>query len=187
MTTLYLGITRLLTKHFVNIEMKCNAVGFNFSISTMLTYLQHFDPNMDIYLGERYGYQLLSSSGFNYITGGGGIVFSLSVIEKLVENCQCPSSSSPDDMIIGLCLQYAGIEPIHSSRFHQVNGKKMFACVIGHSVNLLAAGLLIHRDLSYFNSRHDRLIIRLRCYFIMIQYHFINSGKLIHIMCMKSG
>lgn len=105
----------------------------NFSISTMLTYLQHFDPNMDIYLGERYGYQLLSSNGFNYITGGGGIVFSLSVIEKLVENCQCPTSSSPDDMIIGLCLQYAGIEPIHSSRFHQVNGKY---CFIGHSVDL---------------------------------------------------
>lgn len=90
-------------------------------MATLLTYLQHFDPSTNIYLGERYGYQLLSSNGFNYITGGGGIVFSLSVIEKLVENCRCPSPSSPDDMIIGLCLQYAGIEPIHSSRFHQVN------------------------------------------------------------------
>lgn len=86
----------------------------------MLTYLKQFNANTDIYLGERYGYQLLLPNGFNYITGGGGIVFSLSVIEKLVENCQCPSASSPDDMIIALCLQRAGIEPIHSSRFHQV-------------------------------------------------------------------
>lgn len=51
---------------------------------------------------------------------GGGIVFSLSVIEKLLENCQCPSPTSPDDMILALCLQRMDIEPMHSSRFHQV-------------------------------------------------------------------
>lgn len=91
-----------------------------FSVSTLLTYLKRFDANADVYLGERYGYQLLSSTGFNYITGGGGIVFSLSVIEKIVHICRCPDISSPDDMIIALCLQRIGIEPIHSSRFHQV-------------------------------------------------------------------
>lgn len=32
---------------------------------------------------------------------GAGIVFSLHLIEKLVESCQCPAPSSPDDMIIG--------------------------------------------------------------------------------------
>lgn len=90
------------------------------SVSTLLGYLKRFDANADIYLGERYGYQLLSPNGFNYITGGGGIVFSLSVIEKLVHICRCPSPHSPDDMIIALCLQRIGIEPIHSSRFHQV-------------------------------------------------------------------
>ncbi|XP_055295645.1 beta-1,3-glucosyltransferase [Sitodiplosis mosellana] len=90
-----------------------------FGVSTLLGYLKRFNANADVYLGERYGYQLLSRNGFNYITGGGGIVFSLSVIEKLVQNCRCPSSSSPDDMIIALCLQRIGIEPIHSSRFHQ--------------------------------------------------------------------
>lgn len=89
-------------------------------MSTLLGYLKRFDANADIYLGERYGYQLLSPNGFNYITGGGGIVFSLSVIEKLAHICRCPSPHSPDDMIIALCLQRIGIEPIHSSRFHQV-------------------------------------------------------------------
>lgn len=73
----------------------------NFSVSTLLVYLKRFDANADVYLGERYGYQLLSPNGFNYITGGGGIVFSLSVVEKLVHFCRCPTSSSPDDMIIG--------------------------------------------------------------------------------------
>lgn len=71
-------------------------------------------------MGERYGYRLHSSDGFNYITGGGGIVFSLNVIKILLKHCNCPAASSPDDMIIGLCLQRLNIEAIHSSRFHQV-------------------------------------------------------------------
>ena len=100
---------------------KTTTIVFNtYSVSTLLGYLRRFDANADIYLGERYGFQLFSPNGFNYITGGGGIVFSLSVIEKLVHICRCPSPTSPDDMIIALCLQRIGIEPIHSSRFHQV-------------------------------------------------------------------
>ncbi|KAJ6650035.1 Beta-1,3-glucosyltransferase, partial [Pseudolycoriella hygida] len=75
--------------------------------------------NEDIYLGERYGYRLLSPDGFNYITGGGGIVFSIRTIKKLVNRCSCPTRSAPDDMIIGVCLKQLGIEPIHSPRFHQ--------------------------------------------------------------------
>lgn len=74
----------------------------------------------DLYLGERYGYRLLSPDGFNYITGGGGIIFSITTIKKLVEQCSCPTSSAPDDMIIGICLKQMQIEPIHSSQFHQV-------------------------------------------------------------------
>lgn len=74
----------------------------------------------DLYLGERYGYRLLSPDGFNYITGGGGIVFSITLMNKLVNQCSCPTSSAPDDMVIGICLKQLGVEPIHSSLFHQV-------------------------------------------------------------------
>lgn len=79
-----------------------------------------YNATDDIYLGERYGYRLMAHDGFNYITGGGGIVFSISTIQKLVKECICPSDSSPDDMIVAVCLQRIGVEPIHSSRFHQV-------------------------------------------------------------------
>lgn len=103
---------------------------FAYSITTLLDYLRHFNPSADIYLGERYGYQLLTPNGFNYITGGGGIVFSVNVIKELAKSCTCPSLSSPDDMIIALCLQRLGIEPIHSSRFHQV--RFLFAFLVAH-------------------------------------------------------
>lgn len=106
-------------------------IGFHsiFSIPTLLAYLRNFDPSTDIYLGERYGYQLLSRYGFNYITGGAGIVFSLSAIEKLVESCRCPAPTSPDDMILALCLQKMDVEPMHSSRFHQVR-----LCHLSHTL-----------------------------------------------------
>jgi UDP-glucose:O-linked fucose beta-1,3-glucosyltransferase len=71
-------------------------------------------------LGERYGYDLFSDDGgYNYITGGGGIVFNLKTVRRIVESCTCPSPSSPDDMIIASCLRQFDIEPIHSSLFHQ--------------------------------------------------------------------
>lgn len=114
---------KILTFHLIKYKTSYLAIDYVLhvrSVSTLLGYLKRFDANADIYLGERYGFQLFSPNGFNYITAGGGIVFSLSVIEKLVQICRCPSPASPDDMVIALCLQRIGIEPIHSSRFHQV-------------------------------------------------------------------
>jgi UDP-glucose:O-linked fucose beta-1,3-glucosyltransferase len=70
-------------------------------------------------LGERYGYHLLSNNGYNYITGGGGMVINLKVLQTLVKSCQCPSATSPDDMIIATCLHLENIEPIHSPLFKQ--------------------------------------------------------------------
>lgn len=90
------------------------------SISSLSEYLGCFDRNDHIYLGERYGYNLFSQdNGYNYITGGGGIVFNLKSLKKLVKSCSCPSISSPDDMIISSCLKQHNIHPIHSSLFHQ--------------------------------------------------------------------
>jgi UDP-glucose:O-linked fucose beta-1,3-glucosyltransferase len=94
------------------------------STSSLTEYLGCFDSNDYIYLGERYGYDLFSDdNGYNYITGGGGIVFNLKTVKKIVESCSCPSPSSPDDMIIASCLKQFEIEPIHSTLFHQARPK----------------------------------------------------------------
>lgn len=75
-------------------------------------------------MGERYGYDLSShDNGYNYITGGGGIVFNLKTVRKLVNSCTCPTASSPDDMIFGICLKSSNIDAIHSSLFHQARSK----------------------------------------------------------------
>lgn len=49
------------------------------------------------------------------------MAISLPTARKIVTSCVCPSISSPDDMIIGICLQRLGIKAIHSPRFHQVS------------------------------------------------------------------
>ncbi|XP_037820372.1 beta-1,3-glucosyltransferase-like [Lucilia sericata] len=73
----------------------------------------------EIYLGERYGYRLYAEDGFNYITGGGGIAFSLPVVKLILQHCSCPSATAPDDMILGSCLHSLQLKALHSSRFHQ--------------------------------------------------------------------
>lgn len=94
------------------------------STSSLSEYLGCFDRNDYIYLGERYGFDLFSDdNGFNYITGGGGIVFNVKTVNKIVESCSCPSLSSPDDMVIASCLTQFDIEPIHSTLFHQARSK----------------------------------------------------------------
>lgn len=95
-----------------------------YSISSLTEYLGCFDKSDYIYLGERYGYDLFTEdNGYNYITGGGGIVLNLKTLRKLVKRCTCPSALSPDDMIIASCLKSMNIDAIHSSLFHQARSK----------------------------------------------------------------
>ncbi|XP_055546325.1 beta-1,3-glucosyltransferase [Wyeomyia smithii] len=98
------------------------------SPSALTRHLSCFDADKDVYLGERYGYHLLtkrgegteeSDYGYNYITGGGGIVISVSILDALLQSCECPSASSPDDMIIAACMYRVGVRPVHSPLFHQ--------------------------------------------------------------------
>uniref|UniRef100_A0A182JVD8 Fringe-like glycosyltransferase domain-containing protein n=1 Tax=Anopheles christyi TaxID=43041 RepID=A0A182JVD8_9DIPT len=90
------------------------------STSSLAQFLSCYDPSRDLYLGERYGYHLMGTDGgYNYVTGGGGIVLSVAILDALQQTCECPSASSPDDMILAACLQRLGIRPIHSPLFHQ--------------------------------------------------------------------
>uniref|UniRef100_A0A182NLJ7 Fringe-like glycosyltransferase domain-containing protein n=1 Tax=Anopheles dirus TaxID=7168 RepID=A0A182NLJ7_9DIPT len=90
------------------------------SSSSLARFLSCYDPSRDLYLGERYGYHLMGSDGgYNYVTGGGGIVLSVAILDALQQTCECPSVSSPDDMILAACLQRLGVRPIHSPLFHQ--------------------------------------------------------------------
>ncbi|KRT80973.1 hypothetical protein AMK59_5481, partial [Oryctes borbonicus] len=92
-----------------------------FSIPRLRKFLTCFDPAAAIAIGERYGYNVLSSDGYNYITGGGGIVFSRKLVQMLAkpENCNCPSISTPDDMYLGICIGTLGAKMVHSPYFHQ--------------------------------------------------------------------
>ncbi|KAH7730351.1 Fringe-like family protein [Aphelenchoides avenae] len=72
-------------------------------------------------VGERYGYGFTSDGkgGYDYPTGGAGMVFTRAAAAALASLCECPQTDAPDDMIIGMCARRLGIPIIHSAAFHQ--------------------------------------------------------------------
>ncbi|XP_076343820.1 beta-1,3-glucosyltransferase isoform X2 [Tachypleus tridentatus] len=91
------------------------------SVSRLLQLLRCYDHTEPVAVGERYGYNVASGDGYDYITGGGGMVFSLPAVKKIVNSpvCDCPTDDAPDDMILGQCLQFLNIPVTHTSQFHQ--------------------------------------------------------------------
>ena len=59
-----------------------------FSFRRLVRLLSCYDHESDVALGEKYGYGLDSDYGYDYITGGGGMMFSRGLVQKLAE-CQC--------------------------------------------------------------------------------------------------
>lgn len=92
------------------------------SVSRFQRLLSCYDDSEDVALGERYGYNVHSPRGYNYITGGGGMVFSRPLLKKLAASgaCECPSLNTPDDMFLGICMASLGVPVTHSPFFHQV-------------------------------------------------------------------
>ncbi|KAE9420642.1 hypothetical protein Angca_007383, partial [Angiostrongylus cantonensis] len=91
------------------------------SISRLLRLLSCYNSNEKIIIGERYGYGFSTSgfSGYDYPTGGSGMVFSVPAVHAIVSECECPTEDSPDDMIIGVCARRTGIVIVHNAAFHQ--------------------------------------------------------------------
>lgn len=61
---------------------------------------------------------MATGSGYNYITGGGGIILNRAAA-KILAPCSCPMEDSPDDMHLGMCARRAGVPVLHSSRMFQ--------------------------------------------------------------------
>ncbi|EDW03043.1 GH10709 [Drosophila grimshawi] len=89
------------------------------SVPRLSALLSCYNYTEHIYLGERYGYRLYAPDGFNYHTGGAGIVVSVPLLRLIVERCSCPVDNAPDDMILGYCLQALGVPALHAPSFHQ--------------------------------------------------------------------
>ncbi|KAF2898307.1 hypothetical protein ILUMI_07878 [Ignelater luminosus] len=91
------------------------------SVARLQQLLTCYDSTTPVALGERYGYNIHNKQGYNYITGGGGIVLSRVLLDKLGVRgtCKCPSISSPDDMFLGVCIARLGVDITHSPLFHQ--------------------------------------------------------------------
>ncbi|KAM9319851.1 beta-1,3-glucosyltransferase [Gastrophryne carolinensis] len=104
------------------------------SISRLQELLSCYDSNEAVFLGERYGYGL-SARGYNYITGGGGMVFSRSAVKGFINSkCQCYSNDAPDDMVLGMCASGLGMPITHSPLFHQARPADYSKDYLSHQI-----------------------------------------------------
>ena len=91
-----------------------------FGKNELLQILNCYNPSDELFIGERYGFALNNKySGYNYITGGGGMILTSSAVKIYKQNCNCPSLESPDDMVISDCLERNGVSIVHEPSFHQ--------------------------------------------------------------------
>ncbi|XP_017760459.1 PREDICTED: beta-1,3-glucosyltransferase [Eufriesea mexicana] len=93
-----------------------------FSVARLLHLLTCYNSNNPLAIGERYGFQLWDNYGYEYLTGGAGVALSAPLVHEMIKSgrCNCPSSTTPDDMyLFGICLAHVGVQPIHSPMFHQ--------------------------------------------------------------------
>lgn len=94
------------------------------SVSRLASFLSCYQEETGpILLGQRYGYMVATGKGgYNYITGGGGMILNRLGVERLLElpgGCGCPRPDTPDDMHLGMCARRAKVDLIHSGRMFQ--------------------------------------------------------------------
>ncbi|CAK9829859.1 B3glct [Anthophora retusa] len=94
-----------------------------FSVARLLRLLTCYNSNTLLAIGERYGFYLWNNPyGYEYLTGGAGVVLSTPLVHEMIKpgRCDCPSSTTPDDMyLFGICLARIGAQLVHSPMFHQ--------------------------------------------------------------------
>ena len=97
------------------------------SVQKMLEFLKCYNPEKSLAIGQRYGFRVAEGKyGYDYITGGGSMVFSHNMVENMLKDngngprCYCPRPDHPDDMhLAGVCIANLGLTVVHSDRFHQ--------------------------------------------------------------------
>nr|CAH0102695.1 unnamed protein product [Daphnia galeata] len=82
-------------------------------------FLTCHDSSQPLLIGQRYGYASGHNYGYDYITGGGGMVLSRPAVQLIAGRCRCPGPDTPDDMWLGACSESLGILVVHFPGFHQ--------------------------------------------------------------------
>jgi len=92
------------------------------SVAKLVRLLGCHDPEKPVAIGQRYGFQVTNGEhGYDYPTGGAGMVFSKALVALMVKQkaCQCNKPDAPDDMHLGACLGSVGVTMTHSDQMHQ--------------------------------------------------------------------
>ncbi|XP_033116105.1 beta-1,3-glucosyltransferase-like [Anneissia japonica] len=91
------------------------------SVARLQQFLSCYDSTQPVFLGERYGFGYMKNGyGYDYLTGGGGMIFSRAAIAGLLASgCKCRSNDDPDDMMVGSCARQYDFIITHTPLMHQ--------------------------------------------------------------------
>ncbi|XP_011308975.1 beta-1,3-glucosyltransferase [Fopius arisanus] len=92
------------------------------SVDRLMRLLSCYNEKTPMAIGERYGFRSTEEIGYDYLTGGAGVVLSLPLVQRILSSigCRCPLPTTPDDMFLfGICLSRLGIPALHAPFFHQ--------------------------------------------------------------------
>ncbi|XP_046840897.1 beta-1,3-glucosyltransferase-like isoform X2 [Xenia sp. Carnegie-2017] len=105
------------------------------SVSRLRRLLACYNSKEKILLGERYGYGCNAGRGYEYITGGGGMVLSKVLVDAMLRSdCGCQSPDAPDDMVLGQCYRMFSLHTVHSSSFHQARPVEYSPKLLAHQI-----------------------------------------------------
>ncbi|XP_038056415.1 beta-1,3-glucosyltransferase-like [Patiria miniata] len=124
------------------------------SVARLRALLSCYNAKKLVFLGERYGYGHLKLGwGYDYLTGGGGMIFSRAGIQQLLATgCKCNKDEDPDDMIFGMCTKRHDMPITHSPLFHQARPSDYAVGYLQHQTpvsfhkHLNADPLAVYRD-----------------------------------------
>ena len=99
------------------------------SVHKVLGVLNCYNPEKPLVIGQRYGCQVAEGNdGYDFIAGGGGMIFSRAMTIKIIEeknkygrSCSCPSAKFADDLYLaGQCVSKSNNSlVVHNDGFHQ--------------------------------------------------------------------
>ncbi|XP_028400737.1 beta-1,3-glucosyltransferase-like isoform X2 [Dendronephthya gigantea] len=105
------------------------------SVPRLRRLLACYDPKERTLLGERYGYGCNIGHGYEYITGGGGMVLSNVAVDAILNSdCGCYAHDAPDDMVLGQCFRMLGLHTVHTPEFHQARPVEYSPKLLVHQI-----------------------------------------------------
>jgi UDP-glucose:O-linked fucose beta-1,3-glucosyltransferase len=139
-------------------------------VDRLLRLLRTYDSSQPLFIGERYGLGRTGANwkkdfgtGNDFITMGGGVVYSGPALRALVacRDCHCMRPDEPDDMALGFLMSNRVDPPVrvtHEEGFHQARPREYHPLVLRHQDSMVSFHRFDVNDAAALHREYDRFL-----------------------------